>query len=134
MAPLTPPATRSSRGTPSSSDQRGKRATPALPGSSSKRLKPSPSALPSSSVRHVPPPPPPRDLGAGPSKSPPSCAGEVYTHLMLSLEKEGAPGCAADILKGTLSTGDKRLLSSLSSEDLDQMLTLVLAKVRLFTR
>ncbi|KAL0405627.1 UNVERIFIED_CONTAM: hypothetical protein Slati_3876600 [Sesamum latifolium] len=122
-AALTPPATRSSRGTSFSSDQRGKRPAPALPGSSSKRSKPSSSAfLHSSSTRPVStpsPPPPPRDLGARSSKSPPSSSGEVYTHLMLSLEKEEAPGRAADIMKGALPTGDKRLLSSLSSEDLD---------------
>ncbi|KAL0293877.1 UNVERIFIED_CONTAM: hypothetical protein Sradi_6915100 [Sesamum radiatum] len=126
---LTPPATRSSRGTASSSNQRGKRAAPALPGSSSKRLKPSPSAPRSNSARQVPHLPPPRDLGAGPSKLPPSSTGEVYAHLMLFLEKDRAPGRAADILKGALSSRDKRLLSSLSPEDLDQMLTLVLAKV-----
>ncbi|KAL0373899.1 UNVERIFIED_CONTAM: hypothetical protein Sradi_3305600 [Sesamum radiatum] len=74
-AALTTLATRSSKGTPSSNDQRGKRTAPALLGSSSKRLKPSPSAPRSSSVRHIPPPPPPRDLGAEPSKSPPSSTG-----------------------------------------------------------
>ncbi|KAL0378850.1 UNVERIFIED_CONTAM: hypothetical protein Sradi_3190500 [Sesamum radiatum] len=59
---------------------------------------------------------------------------KVYTHLMRSLEKDGAPGRAADILKGALLAGDKRLLFSLSSKDLDQMLTFVLTKVRLFIR
>ncbi|KAL0453760.1 UNVERIFIED_CONTAM: hypothetical protein Slati_1354100 [Sesamum latifolium] len=133
-AALTPPATRFSRGTPSSSDQRGKQTAPALSGSSSKRSKPSSSAfLRNSSTRLIstpPPPPPLRDLGAGSSKSPPSSSEEVYTHLMLSLVKDGAPGRAADIVKGALPAGDKRLLSFLSSEDLDQMLTLVLTKVR----
>ncbi|KAL0345616.1 UNVERIFIED_CONTAM: hypothetical protein Sradi_4392900 [Sesamum radiatum] len=94
---LTPLATRSSRGTPSSSDQKGKRAALALPVFSLKRSKPSSSAfLHSSSAlpTSTPPPPPlPRDLGVGSSKSPPSSAGEVYTHLMLSLENDGAPGC-----------------------------------------
>ncbi|KAL0355582.1 UNVERIFIED_CONTAM: hypothetical protein Sradi_4005100 [Sesamum radiatum] len=44
-AALTPPATRFSRGTPSSSDQKRKRAAPALPVSSSKRSKPSSSTF-----------------------------------------------------------------------------------------
>ncbi|KAL0430852.1 UNVERIFIED_CONTAM: hypothetical protein Sradi_0711200 [Sesamum radiatum] len=48
--------------------------------------------------------------------------------------KDGAHGHAIDILKGALPARDKKLLSSLSSEDLDLMLTLVLTKVRLFTR
>ncbi|KAL0444926.1 UNVERIFIED_CONTAM: hypothetical protein Slati_2215300 [Sesamum latifolium] len=47
-------------------------------------------------------------------------------------ETDGAPGCTADVMKGALPTGDKRLLSSLSSEDLDHMLTLVLTRIRLF--
>ncbi|KAL0395103.1 UNVERIFIED_CONTAM: hypothetical protein Slati_4476500 [Sesamum latifolium] len=109
---LTPSATRSSKGTPSSSDQKGKRAAPTFPVSSSKRSKPSSSAfLRSSSARptSTPPAPPlPKDLGIGSSKSPSSSAGEVYTHLMLSLEKDGAPGRAADLMKGLslLGTGD----------------------------
>ncbi|KAL0448215.1 UNVERIFIED_CONTAM: hypothetical protein Slati_1949400 [Sesamum latifolium] len=41
----TLPATRSSKGTPSSSDQKGKRAAPTLPVSSSKRSRPSSSAF-----------------------------------------------------------------------------------------
>ncbi|KAL0297941.1 UNVERIFIED_CONTAM: hypothetical protein Sangu_2461800 [Sesamum angustifolium] len=41
QAPTTPLATRSSRGTPSSSDQRGKRPAAALLGSSSKKSRPS---------------------------------------------------------------------------------------------
>ncbi|KAL0394943.1 UNVERIFIED_CONTAM: hypothetical protein Slati_4460500 [Sesamum latifolium] len=102
------------------------------------RSKPSSSAfLRSSSARptSTPPPPPfPRDLGVGSSKSPPSSAGEVYTHLMLFLEKDGAPGRAADLMKGALPVGNMRLMSSLSSEDLDHMLTLVLANVHSFTR
>ncbi|KAL0420714.1 UNVERIFIED_CONTAM: hypothetical protein Slati_3094300 [Sesamum latifolium] len=59
---------------------------------------------------------------------------EVYTHLMLSLEKDRSPGQAADLMMGVLPSGDKRLMSSLSFEDLDHMLTLVLAKVYLSTR
>ncbi|KAL0446085.1 UNVERIFIED_CONTAM: hypothetical protein Slati_1736400 [Sesamum latifolium] len=134
----TPPVTRSSRGTPSSSDQKGKRVAPALPGSSSKRSRPSSSAfLRSSSARPISTPPPPpllKDLGVGSAKSPSSSVGEVYTHLMLSLEKDGAPGRAADLMLGALPSGDKRLMSSLSSEDLDHMLTLILAKVYSFIR
>ncbi|KAL0451410.1 UNVERIFIED_CONTAM: hypothetical protein Slati_1119100 [Sesamum latifolium] len=53
---------------------------------------------------------------------------------MLSQEKEGASSRVEDILKGAFSPADKRLMSSLSSEDLDRMLTLVLTKVNLFTR
>ncbi|KAL0386043.1 UNVERIFIED_CONTAM: hypothetical protein Sradi_2998600, partial [Sesamum radiatum] len=64
--------------------------------------------LHSSSARptSTPPPPPlPKDMGVGSSKSPPSSAGEVYTHLMLSLEKDGALGRAADLMKGALPSG-----------------------------
>ncbi|KAL0433452.1 UNVERIFIED_CONTAM: hypothetical protein Slati_2679500 [Sesamum latifolium] len=44
-------------------------------------------------------------------------------------DREGwGPRRAADVMKGVLPAGDKRLLSSLSSEDLDHMLTLVLTK------
>ncbi|KAL0386257.1 UNVERIFIED_CONTAM: hypothetical protein Sradi_3020000 [Sesamum radiatum] len=53
---------------------------------------------------------------------------------MLSLERDRAPRRAADILNGALPVGDKRLLSPLSSEDLDQMLTLVLTKVFILRR
>ncbi|KAL0355724.1 UNVERIFIED_CONTAM: hypothetical protein Sradi_4019300 [Sesamum radiatum] len=35
-------------------------------------------------------------------------------------------------MKGALPVGDRRLMSSLSSKDLDRMLTLVLTKVHLF--
>ncbi|KAL0355609.1 UNVERIFIED_CONTAM: hypothetical protein Sradi_4007800 [Sesamum radiatum] len=41
---------------------------------------------------------------------------------MLSQEKDGASSRAIDTLKGTLSLGDKLLMSSLSSDDLDKML------------
>ncbi|KAL0281696.1 UNVERIFIED_CONTAM: hypothetical protein Sradi_7296300 [Sesamum radiatum] len=53
---------------------------------------------------------------------------------MLSLENDGAPRCATDLMKGALPLGDRRLMSSLSLEDLDHMLTLVLTKVPSFTR
>ncbi|KAL0282198.1 UNVERIFIED_CONTAM: hypothetical protein Sangu_2963400 [Sesamum angustifolium] len=58
-AATTPPAIRSSKGTPSSSDQRGKRSAATLPGSSSKKLRPSPSAFPpNGSARFTSTPPP----------------------------------------------------------------------------
>ncbi|KAL0458613.1 UNVERIFIED_CONTAM: hypothetical protein Slati_0488500 [Sesamum latifolium] len=47
---------------------------------------------------------------------------------MLSQEKEGPSSRAIDILKGTVPPADKRLMSSLSWEDLDRMLSLVLVK------
>ncbi|KAL0405719.1 UNVERIFIED_CONTAM: hypothetical protein Slati_3885800 [Sesamum latifolium] len=47
---------------------------------------------------------------------------------MLSLEKDGAPGHSTDLLKGSLTSGDRKPISSFASEDLDHMLTLVLAK------
>ncbi|KAL0339076.1 UNVERIFIED_CONTAM: hypothetical protein Sangu_1429700 [Sesamum angustifolium] len=53
-AAATPLSTRSSQGTLSSSDQRGKRPIAAMPGSSSKRLRPSSSnAPPASFARHT---------------------------------------------------------------------------------
>ncbi|KAL0430802.1 UNVERIFIED_CONTAM: hypothetical protein Sradi_0706200 [Sesamum radiatum] len=116
----TPPATRSSKGTPSSSDLRGKRDAIALPGSSSKKLRPSSFGLPpSSSACHTSTPPLPRDLGAGSSKSPSSPRGGVYNHLILSLENDGVPSRVTEVLKGIPSSEDKRLMSSLSSENLD---------------
>ncbi|KAL0329190.1 UNVERIFIED_CONTAM: hypothetical protein Sradi_4905700 [Sesamum radiatum] len=58
-AATTPPATRSSKGTPFSNDQRGKRSAAALLGSSSKKPRPNPSALPpSDSARFTATPPP----------------------------------------------------------------------------
>ncbi|KAL0427465.1 UNVERIFIED_CONTAM: hypothetical protein Slati_2921300 [Sesamum latifolium] len=130
----TPPTTRSSKGTPSSSDPRGKRAASAMLGSFSKKPRPSSSGLPPSrSARHIstapPPPLPPTNQCARSSRSPSSPArGGVYNHSMLSLEKDGVPGRVMEVLKGAPSSEDKRLMSSLSSEDLDRMLSLVLVK------
>ncbi|KAL0349705.1 UNVERIFIED_CONTAM: hypothetical protein Sradi_4119700 [Sesamum radiatum] len=58
-----------------------------------------------------------------------SPAGGLYDYVMLMQEKEGASSQDADILKGTLTSADKHLMTSLSWEDLDKMLSLVLAKV-----
>ncbi|KAL0344689.1 UNVERIFIED_CONTAM: hypothetical protein Sradi_4300200 [Sesamum radiatum] len=124
----TSPSTRSSRGTPSSSDQRGKRAAVVLLRSSSKKPRPSSSDFPPATLLATLLPtssPLPRDLGTGPSKSPSFPTGGVYNHLTLSLEKDGAPGRAVDILKGALSSEDRRFMSSLPTKDLDLMLTLV---------
>ncbi|KAL0433445.1 UNVERIFIED_CONTAM: hypothetical protein Slati_2678800 [Sesamum latifolium] len=108
-AALTHPATRSSRGTPSSSDQR------ALP-----------SCFHSSSTS---------------SSKRPRCGiiqvsafffrGGVYT-LDAILREGWGLRARVDVMKGALPAGDKRLLSSLSFEDLDRMLTLVLTKGREF--
>ncbi|KAL0324777.1 UNVERIFIED_CONTAM: hypothetical protein Sradi_5047000 [Sesamum radiatum] len=128
----TLPTTRSLKGTPSSSNQRGKCSAAALPGSSSKKSRPSPSALPPSGFTHFTstlPPLHPRDLGIGSLRSSSSSlANWLYILLMLSLEMEGAFAQAADILKWALSSEDWRLMSSLSQEDLGRMLTLVLVK------
>ncbi|KAL0387714.1 UNVERIFIED_CONTAM: hypothetical protein Sradi_2653200 [Sesamum radiatum] len=71
-AATTRPATRSSKWTLSSNDQRGKRSAAALFGSSSKKPRPSPAALPPSGFAcftSTPTPPPPRDLGVGSLRS-----------------------------------------------------------------
>ncbi|KAL0289108.1 UNVERIFIED_CONTAM: hypothetical protein Sangu_2628000, partial [Sesamum angustifolium] len=121
-AATIPPATRFSKGTPSSSDQRAKRSAAALPGSSSKKRMPSSSALPpsSSAFYFYSTPPPLIDLSVGSLRSSSRVWG-LYNHLMPSLEKEGASAQAVDILKGALSFEDWRLMSSLSLEDLGRM-------------
>ncbi|KAL0433380.1 UNVERIFIED_CONTAM: hypothetical protein Slati_2672300 [Sesamum latifolium] len=51
-------------------------------------------------------PPPPRDLRSGQFRSLSSPASGLYDHLMITQEKEGASSRAAEILKGTLTSGD----------------------------
>ncbi|KAL0447929.1 UNVERIFIED_CONTAM: hypothetical protein Slati_1920800 [Sesamum latifolium] len=90
-----------------------------------------PVALSASLLPHLPLP---LLLGIGSLRFPSSPAGRLYNHLMLSSEKEGASARATNILKVALSPEDRRLMSSLSSEDLDRMLTLVLAKGKILSR
>ncbi|KAL0447956.1 UNVERIFIED_CONTAM: hypothetical protein Slati_1923500 [Sesamum latifolium] len=96
-AATTPSTTRSSRGTPSSSEKRGKHPTAALPRPSSKRSRPSSSTVPPNGfTRHTstPPPPHPRDLGSGSLKSPPSLTGDCMTiSCCLRRRRVHLPGC-----------------------------------------
>ncbi|KAL0309031.1 UNVERIFIED_CONTAM: hypothetical protein Sradi_5845400 [Sesamum radiatum] len=98
-----------------------------------KRPRPSSSAVPpTSSTRHVSTPPPPhhpKDPGGGSFRSPFSPVGGVYDHLILVSEKEAASSRATDILKGAVTSSHRRLLSSVSREDLDKILFVVLEKL-----
>ncbi|KAK4407863.1 Retrovirus-related Pol polyprotein from transposon TNT 1-94 [Sesamum angolense] len=120
-AATTPPNTRSSLGASSFGDKREKRSVAAQYGSSSKRPRPSSSATP------PPPPSPLKDYGGGSSHSLPLQLWQ-YDHLMLDSEGEAASFRATDILKGAATSLNRCLLSSESREDLDRMLSLVLAK------
>ncbi|KAL0329614.1 UNVERIFIED_CONTAM: hypothetical protein Sradi_4948100 [Sesamum radiatum] len=82
---------------------------------------PSSSAIPpASSTRHIPTPPPPKDYGEDLL---------VLIPPQLGSEREATSSRATDILKGAATSSDKLLLLSLvSREDLDRMLSLVLAE------
>ncbi|KAL0387622.1 UNVERIFIED_CONTAM: hypothetical protein Sradi_2644000 [Sesamum radiatum] len=48
---------------------------------------------------------------------------ELYGHLMLDSKREAASSGATDLLKGAATSSDRRLLSLVSREDLDKMLS-----------
>ncbi|KAL0286460.1 UNVERIFIED_CONTAM: hypothetical protein Sradi_7147600 [Sesamum radiatum] len=117
----TPPATMSSMGTRLPAIRGENALTAALLGLPLMKPRPSSSALPPVARLALlsTPPPPPKDQGVRSSKSPSYPVGGLYNHLMLSLEMDSASARVTGILKGSLLE-DRRLMSSLSLEDLNE--------------
>ncbi|KAL2226245.1 UNVERIFIED_CONTAM: hypothetical protein Sindi_1983200, partial [Sesamum indicum] len=72
---------------------------------------------------------PPRDSGSTRFKPHRSSSGSLYTHRSLDQEREEEFSLAVEILKGVLTSEDKRLLSLVPQEDLSKMISFDLVKV-----
>ncbi|KAL0411360.1 UNVERIFIED_CONTAM: hypothetical protein Slati_3725700 [Sesamum latifolium] len=133
----TPPP-RSLRGTPSSSESKGKRpasasASPgiALSGSSKKSCMSSLSTPPLSSTKppsRLPPPPALKDETGVPlkySRAPSDCLQSLQS---LDVEPEGNFSLVGHLMRGVLSSSDRQLLAPLSQEELEGIASSFLLK------
>ncbi|XP_020552666.1 uncharacterized protein LOC110012625 [Sesamum indicum] len=129
------PPSRSSKGTSTSSKSKGKRHAPLAPGTtlgtSSKKTKMSLWTLLRPALQDIPHTSSPfslRDEGGVPFKSFRTSSNSLYTRPSLEQEKEKDSPMVVELMRGMLTSGDKRLLASITQEEPERMISTYLVK------